>query len=69
MSKLEDNVNEILGIDKESSTRVRIADFEEPAPVPRKIDETNLMLITIMKIVEITIIILLTKVMKQLRVY
>ena len=41
MSKLEDNVNEILGIDKESTTRVKIADFEQPAPVPRKIDETK----------------------------
>ena len=41
MSKLEDNVNEILGIDKESTTRVRIADFQQPAPVPRKIDETK----------------------------
>jgi len=41
MSKLEDNVNEILGIDKDSSTRVRIADFQEPAPVPRKIDENK----------------------------
>ena len=41
MSKLEDNVNEILGIDKDSSTRVRISDFQEPAPVPRKIDENK----------------------------
>ena len=34
MSKLEDNVNEILGIEKDSTTRVKIADFEQPAPVP-----------------------------------
>ena len=41
MSKLEDNVNEILGIDKDSTTAVKIADFQQPAPVPRKIDETK----------------------------
>ncbi len=39
MSKLEDNVNEILGIDKK--TEVAVKDFEQPAPVPRKIDETK----------------------------
>ena len=41
MSKLEDNVNEILGIEKDSTTAVKIADFQQPAPVPRKIDETK----------------------------
>ena len=41
MSKLEDNVNEILGIDKDSTTAVKVADFSQPAPVPRKIDENK----------------------------
>ena len=41
MSKLEDNVNEILGIEKDSTTAVKIADFQQPAPVPRKIDESK----------------------------
>ena len=39
MSKLEDNVNDILGIEKKAE--VTITDFEQPAPVPRKIDETK----------------------------
>ena len=39
MSKLEDNVNEILGIEKK--TEVAIKDFEQPAPVPKKIDESK----------------------------
>ena len=39
MSKLEDNVNEILGIEKKNE--VSVSDFEQPAPVPRKIDETK----------------------------
>ena len=39
MSKLEDNVNEILGIEKKNE--VSITDFEQPAPVPKKIDETK----------------------------
>ena len=38
MSKLEDNVNEILGIEKKENS-VQVSDFEQPAPVPRKIDE------------------------------
>ena len=38
MSKLEDNVNEILGIEKKENS-VQLSDFEQPAPVPRKIDE------------------------------
>ena len=37
MSKLEDSVNEILGIEKKNE--VSVTDFEQPAPVPRKIDE------------------------------
>ena len=37
MSKLEDNVNDILGIEKKKE--VAITDFEQPAPVHRKIDE------------------------------
>ena len=40
MSKLEDNVNDILGIEKKS-TDVTVSDFEQPAPVPRKIDDTK----------------------------
>ena len=39
MSKLEDNVNDILGIEKK--TEVAIKDFEQPAPVPKKIDKTK----------------------------
>ena len=39
MSKLEDNVNDILGIEKKNE--VTVSDFEQPAPVPRKIDETK----------------------------
>ena len=39
MSKLEDNVNEILGLEKK--TEVAVKDFEQPAPVPKKIDETK----------------------------
>ena len=39
MSKLEKNVNDILGIEKKSE--VTITDFEQPAPVPKKIDETK----------------------------
>ena len=38
MSKLEDNVNEILGIEKKAKL---LKDFEQPSPVPRKIDETK----------------------------
>ena len=38
MSKLEDNVNEILGIEKKNE--VSITDFEQPA-VPQKIDENK----------------------------
>ena len=40
MTKLEDNVNEILGIEKKENS-VQVSDFEQPAPVPRKIDETK----------------------------
>ena len=39
MSKLEDNVNEILGIEKKSE--VAIKDFEQPASVPRVVDESK----------------------------
>ena len=39
MSKLEDNVNDILGIEKKSD--VAITDFEQPKPVPKVIDETK----------------------------
>ena len=39
MSKLEDNVNEILGIEKKNE--VSITDFEQPAPVPKKVDENK----------------------------
>ena len=37
MSKLEDNVNEILGIEKKENS-IQVSEFEQPAPVPRKID-------------------------------
>ena len=40
MSKLEDNVNEILGIETKSKD-VTVSDFEQPAPVPRKVDVTK----------------------------
>ena len=38
MSKLEDNVNDILGIEKKEE-KFSLTEFEQPAPVPRKIDE------------------------------
>ena len=38
MSKLEDNVNDILGIEKKQE-KFSLKEFEQPAPVPRKIDE------------------------------
>ena len=38
MSKLEDSVNEILGLEKKEN-KIAVADFEQPIPVPRKIDE------------------------------
>ena len=40
MSKLEDNVNDILGIEKKEE-KFSLTEFEQPAPVPRKIDETK----------------------------
>ena len=40
MSKLEDNVNEILGIEKKEE-KISITEFEQPAPVPRKMDESK----------------------------
>ena len=40
MSKLEDSVNEILGLEG-SKNQIQVSDFEQPAPVPRKIDETK----------------------------
>ena len=40
MSKLEDSVNEILGLEKKES-QVSLTDFEQPAPVPRKVDESK----------------------------
>ena len=40
MSKLEDNVNDILGIEKKEE-KFSLKEFEQPAPVPRKIDETK----------------------------
>ena len=39
MSKLEDSVNEILGIEKKNE--VSITDFEQPKAVPQVIDETK----------------------------
>ena len=40
MSKLEDNVNEILGIEKKEN-KIRLSDFEKPVSVPKKIDENK----------------------------
>jgi hypothetical protein len=40
MSKLEDNVNEILGIQK-TENKVQVSDFEQPVSVPKKIDENK----------------------------
>jgi len=40
MSKLEDSVNEILGLEGTKS-EIKVSDFEQPAPVPRKIDENK----------------------------
>ena len=40
MSKLEDNVNEILGIEKKENS-IQVSEFEQPAPVPRKNDENK----------------------------
>ena len=39
MSKLEDSVNEILGIEKKNE--VSVTDFEQPKAVPQVIDETK----------------------------
>ena len=39
MSKLEDSVNEILGIEKKNE--VSVSDFEQPKAVPQVIDETK----------------------------
>ena len=39
MSKLEDSVNEILGIEKKNE--VSVTDFEQPKAVPKVIDETK----------------------------
>ena len=39
MSKLEDNVNEILGIEKKNE--VSVTDFEQPKAVPQVVDETK----------------------------
>ena len=40
MSKLEDNVNDILGIEKKEE-KFSLKEFEQPASVPRKIDEAK----------------------------
>ena len=40
MSKLEDSVNEILGLEK-TENKIAVTDFEQPAPVPRKNDENK----------------------------
>ena len=40
MSKLEDNVNDILGIEKKEN-KIQLSDFEQPVSVPRKIDENK----------------------------
>ena len=48
MSNLKKNVNDILGIETvdedktyENEGNIKLSDFEQPAPVPRKIDETK----------------------------
>ena len=41
MSKLEDSVNEILGLEPKQTTEVSITDFEQPKPVVRKVDESK----------------------------
>jgi len=40
MSKLEDSVNEILGIEKKE-TNIQVSDFQQPPSVPKKIDESK----------------------------
>ena len=40
MSKLEDSVNEILGLEGKKN-EIKVSDFEQPAPVPRKVDESK----------------------------
>jgi hypothetical protein len=41
MSKLEDSVNEILGLEPKQTTEVSVTDFEQPKPVVRKVDESK----------------------------
>jgi len=41
MSKLEDSVNEILGLEPKQTTEVSITDFEQPKPVAKKVDESK----------------------------
>jgi len=41
MSKLEESVNEILGLEPKQTTEVSITDFEQPKPVVRKVDESK----------------------------
>jgi len=41
MSKLEDSVNEILGLEPKQTTEVSITDFEQPKPVVKKVDESK----------------------------
>ena len=40
MSKLEDSVNEILGIEKKEN-EIQVSDFQQPPAVPKKIDENK----------------------------
>ena len=41
MSKLEDSVNEILGLEPKQTAEVSVTDFEQPTPVVRKVDESK----------------------------
>ena len=41
MSKLEDSVNEILGLEPKQTTEVSVTDFEQPKPVVKKVDESK----------------------------
>src|SRR6056300_207836 len=41
MSKLEDSVNEILGLEPKQTTEVSVTDFEQPKSVVKKVDESK----------------------------
>jgi len=41
MSKLEDSVNEILGLEPKKEKEISVTDFEQPKAVVRKVDESK----------------------------